>query len=510
MDTSRRTFLATTGLAGLVPAGALPALRRRAADPFTLGVASGDPAPDGFVIWTRLAPRPLAADGHGGMGSADTDVEWQVAEDRAFARVVRSGRVRARHASAHSVHVEVTGLRPGAEYFYRFRAQGHLSPAGRSLTTPAPGAAPSMTFAAASCAYYEHGYFTAYRRMAEQHPDLIVHLGDYFYEDSAGDKPQAQPIIRRHVGGKCASLADYRLRHAQYKTDPDLQAAHAAAPWAVTWDDHEVENNWAGTTPGTKVPGFPARKKAAIRAYYEHMPLRASALRPNGELRLTRQVTWGDLAAFHILDTRQYRDDQPCEDGVRVGCDARLDARRVLLGAGQLRWLDAGLRGSRARWNVLAQQIFLAQRDHRLGPGAEMALDGWDGYTAERDRVLRGLAATRNPVVLTGDVHVAHANELRTDFDDPGSPRAGVELVATSISSDGDGYSDPVGGQLVRAENPHVTFIDQRRGYIFCRAAPDALRAEFRTVPYITRRGAPAATAATFTVPDGARTFDPR
>lgn len=503
MDPTRRTFLAATPLA------AAPLLRSAPADPFTLGIASGDPHPDGVVLWTRLAPRPLAEDGHGGMPHRDVAVDWQVAEDPGFARIVRRGRATARPGSAHAVHVEVSGLRPDAEYHYRFRANGHVSPAGRTRTAPAPGSPTPLTFAAASCANYEQGYFTAYRRLAEQGPDLVVHLGDYLYEDASKpsrEGPGAPPIVRRHGGGRCTALADYRRRHARYRTDPDLRAAHAAAPWAVIWDDHEIENNWAGDLPGTTLPGFPARRRAAARAYYEHMPLRPSAFR-RGRVALTRRLDWGAVAAVHLLDTRRFRADQPCDDGVRAGCDDRLDGRRALLGPGQLRWLEASLRGSSARWNVLAQQVFLAQRDHRLGPGAELAMDAWDGYAAERSRLMRALLAARtgDPVVLTGDVHVAHACDLRADFDDPASPRVGVELVATSIASDGDGYHDPAGNAAIRAENPHIAFIDQRRGFLLCRAAPDELRAEFHTVPYVSRRGAPSSVAASFTIPAGAR-----
>ncbi|TDD82297.1 alkaline phosphatase D family protein [Actinomadura rubrisoli] len=531
---TRRTFLATTTIAGAThlaaaapfahgaPAGPSAPLERAAPlvptarrapgtpDPFQLGVASGDPAADGFVLWTRLAPHPLAGDGHGGMPDRDVPVEWQVAEDEGFRRVVRSGRATARRSGAHSVHVELHGLRPGADHFYRFRTGGHISPTGRTRTAPAPGALSPLAFGAVSCADYEHGYFTAYRRLAEQHPDLVLHLGDYLYEDAAGDDGTL-PVVRRHTPGKCLSLADYRRRHAQYRTDPDLRAAHAAAPWAVIWDDHEVENNWAGNAAGTKVPGFPARRRAAIRAYYEHMPLRASAFRRDGRITLTRRLDWGATASVHLLDTRQFRSDQPCDDGLRAGCDDRLDSRRALLGPSQLRWLDAGLRGSRARWNILAQQVFLAQRDHRLGPGQEMALDGWDGYAAERGRLLGALRSSgaRNPVVLTGDVHVAHACDLLADFDDPSSPPVGVELVSTSIASDGDGSADPVGNATVRAENPHIAFVDQRRGYVLGRLAPGELRAEFHTLPYVTRRGAAATVAATFTIPDGARSLGP-
>ncbi|WP_218004953.1 alkaline phosphatase D family protein [Actinomadura macra] len=521
---TRRTFLATTSLAGAAPVvparpetppvrpetPLVPAARRsfRTSGPFELGVASGEPDSGGFVLWTRLAPRPLADDGHGGMPDRDVTVEWQIAEDELFRRVARSGRATARRAEAHSVHAEVGGLRPGAEYFYRFRADGHVSPTGRTRTAPAAGASPPLTFGAVSCAYYEHGYFTAYRRLAERHPDLVFHLGDYLYEDAAGAH-ETLPIVRRHTPGKCRTLADYRRRHAQYRADRDLQAAHAAAPWAVIWDDHEVENNWAGNVPGTEVPGFPERRRAAFRAYYEHMPLRPSAVRRNGRIRLTRRLDWGATAALHLLDTRQFRSDQPCDDGLREGCDDRLDGRRALLGPAQLRWLEAGLRGSRARWNVLAQQVFLAQRDHRLGPGRRMALDGWDGYAAERDRLMRALATSgaANPVVLTGDVHVAHACDLLADFDDPSSARIGVELVATSVASDGDGYADPVENAAVRAENPHIAFIDQRRGFLLARAGADELRAEFHTLPHVTRRGAPSSVAAAFTVPSGARSL---
>ncbi|WP_312874367.1 alkaline phosphatase D family protein [Actinomadura litoris] len=503
MDVTRRTFLAGTTLTPFTGRAT-----GRTPEPFALGVASGDPAPGGVVLWTRLAPHPLAEDGRGGVPDRDVTVEWQVAEDERFRRVARAGRATARPSAAHSVHVEVDGLRPGAEYFYRFRADGHLSPAGRTRTAPAPGAMAPLTFGAVSCADYERGYFTAYRRLAERHPDLVVHLGDYLYEDAAGDD-EAVPVVRRHTPGKCLTLADYRRRHAQYRTDADLRAAHAAAPWAVIWDDHEVENNWAGSVPGTKVPGFPARKRAAIRAYYEHMPLRPSAFRRDGRITLTRRLEWGGTAALHLLDTRQFRSDQPCGDGLRAGCDDRLDTRRALLGPAQLRWLEAGLRGSRARWNILAQQVFLAQRDLRLGPGREMALDGWDGYAAERDRLTRALTRSRaaNPVVLTGDVHVAHACDLLADFDDPSSARVGVELVATSVSSDGDGYHDPAENAAVRAENPHIALIDQRRGFLLGRAGAGGLRAEFHTLPHVTRRGAASSVAAAFTVPDGARSL---
>ncbi len=507
MDVTRRTFLAAAGPA-LLPG---PVARSRPADPFQLGVASGDPTAAGVVLWTRLAPRPLAADGYGGLPTGAVDVHWQLAADERFRRVMRTGRTVARRASGGSVHVEVDGLRPGTEYFYRFRAAGEVSPVGRTRTAPAPGALSApLTFGAASCAHYEHGYFTAYRRLAEQDPDLVIHLGDYMYEYAPGRYRAAGGLVRTHTEGKCQTLADYRRRHAQYKSDPDLRAAHAAAPWVVVWDDHELENNWAGDSPGSPgVPGFARRKQAAMRAYYENMPLRRSARPRNGTIRLYRRLSWGGLADFHVLDTRQYRADQPCHDGARADCDVRLQQGRALAGPAQLRWLEAGLRTGTARWDVLAQQIFLAQRDTRLGPGRQVLLDTWDGYTAERDRLFRRIrsAGTRNPVVLTGDIHTAYASDLLTDFDDPASARVGVELVTTSITSDGDGYHDPAATAALRAENPHIAHIDQRRGYLLCRVTAAELRADFRTLPYITRRGAAASTAASFTIPDGARSL---
>ncbi|GAA3805179.1 alkaline phosphatase PhoD [Sphaerisporangium flaviroseum] len=518
---SRRAFLiaATAGAGGLVLPGSADASAPprsaswttftstgcAAPDPFTLGIASGDPEADGVVLWTRLAPDPLASDGHGGMPGRDVEVGWQVATDERFRQVVRTGTATARPGSAHAVHVEVHGLGPGREYFYRFRANGHLSPVGRTRTSPTT--ADSFTFAAVSCAQYEHGYYTAYRRMAEQDPDLVVHLGDYIYEYSAGVYTAANGNVRRHVGGKLQTLADYRVRHAQYKTDPDLQFAHRNSPWLVIFDDHEVENNWAADNPGTLVPGFGTRKAAGFQAYYEHMPLRRSAVARGSRIKINRRVGWGSLATFHLLDTRQYRDHQPCDDGMRSGCDERLGQERVMLGDDQMEWLAEGLRSSSGTWNLIAQQIILGQRDYHLGPGRELNVDAWDGYPAERDRLLGTLAASGdgNPIVLTGDAHVASASDLVADFDDPDADRVGVELVSTSISSDGDGYHDPARDAALLAENPHMRFVNERRGYIMCRATPQELKADFRTLDYISRMGAPARTAARFTIPAGER-----
>ncbi|MGP3960429.1 alkaline phosphatase D family protein [Nonomuraea sp. 3N208] len=502
----RRAFLTAAATAGLLssqapisPASATSSSRALKSDPFTLGVASGDPSSDGFVLWTRLAVNPLSGDGRGGMPARDVQVDWQVSADERFSRIVESGAATARARDAHSVHVELKGLEPGRDYFYRFRSEGRISPTGRTRTTPTGETTP-LTFAVAACAHYEHGYYTAYRRLAEQEPDLVVFLGDYMYEYGPSGYTALAGRVRIHTPGKCQTLADYRLRHAQYKSDHDLQAAHAAAPWLVAFDDHEVENNWAGPVSSTGAPGFARRRAEAFRAYYENMPLRRASLH-GAVLKVNRRISWGTLARFHLLDTRQFRDDQACLDGVRAGCDDRLADKRTLLGAGQWRWLEDGLRGSTTRWNLLGQQIMMTHRDYKVGPGREVNLDSWDGYAAERTRLMGSLARTSNPVVLTGDAHMHHLAELKTDFDDPDSPVVARELVASSIASDGDGYRDRTWIAEALQENPHISYIDQRRGYLVARLTRDDLSVDFRTLDYISRRGAKAKTAHRISIP---------
>ncbi len=336
----RRTIL----VGGLAAAGAtlLPVARAKAAlaYPFLLGVASGDPTPDGVVLWTRLAVAPLNPDGFGGMPGTPITVDWEVAADESFGQPIRSGSAVAQYPSAHTVHVEVDGLEPGAEYFYRFRAAGHLSPVGRTRTAPAATSAGGRTTVlTASCADYRIGYYTVYRHMADEHPDLVLFLGDYIYETYSSSS------LRQHAPTyEVTTLADYRVRHAQYKTDPNLQAAHAAAPWIVVWDDHEVENNYAGMVRADASPpgDFALRRAAAYQAYYEHMPLRAAQRPVNQYLPLYRRLGWGQLATFHLLDTRQYRDDQACGDGIKVCADAKL-ATRSIMGVQQEAWLLNGL-----------------------------------------------------------------------------------------------------------------------------------------------------------------------
>jgi len=493
MSTLTRRTLLLAGVAGVTAFSA--AASARPADPFTLGVASGDPTPDGVVLWTRLAPEPLADDGLGGMPSRPVEVGWQVAHDDRFTRIVQHGSTLARPEEGHSVHLELAGLEPGREYFYRFRARNHLSRTGRTRTAPAPDALEvPLAMAFASCAQWEHGYFTAYRRLAEDEPDLVLHLGDYTYEYASGIHVAPQGNVRHIDGPTTVTLADYRRRQAQYKTDPDLQAAHAVAPWSVVWDDHEIDNNWAGMLPDQPQPNFPARRAAAIQAYYENMPVRRSP-------RLYRRIRWGRLATFHMLDTRQYRTDQACGDGLQL-CPERLEPARTMLGAAQEDWLFTGFRESAARWDVLGQQVFFSQYDYIPGGVDKFLLDAWDGYVADRDRVVAGFADVRNPIVLTGDVHAAWGAEIKQRWDDPSSPTLATELVTTSITAGGDGSEEYAETPLWLRENPHVKYFNNRRGYTLTRFTPDELRTDFRGLDYVRQPGSPVRTKASFVVED--------
>ncbi len=499
-----------SAIAALLPAGALAGTRPSAAapplrsDPFTLGVASGDPAPDGFVIWTRLAPDPIAATGLGGMPSSDYQVPWQVATDEAFADVVRAGVAVARPESAHSVHVEVAGLQPGREYYYRFRQGSWVSPAGRSLTTPALGeAVSSLAMAFVSCSNWQAGWFTAYRHLAEERPDLVLHLGDYQYEGPGSS------FSRAHAGGETVSLADYRRRHAQYRTDADLQAAHAAAPWLPVWDDHEVDNNYADEVADRAVEqaGFLARRAAAYQAYYENMPLRRRSVPRGIDLQLYRRVRWGSLATFHMLDTRQYRDDQACGDGYQ-NCPDAYAPGRSLPGWEQERWLLDGLRESRATWDVLGQQVFFGRRDNNADPAATVvSMDAWDGYDASRNRIVEGMVASgvRNPVVLTGDVHAHWASEVFRDQDDPDSGVVASEFVTSSITSGGDGYDKPDGQHPWAAWNPNLRFWTNLRGYVSTTITASEMSVDYQCLRYVTQPGSPVFTRTSYVVEDGVR-----
>lgn len=504
----RRAFLAATGslaAAAVWSSRAWGITRRRLAladSPFQVGIASGDPSPNGVVLWTRLAPLPREG---GGMPHEDVEVDWQVCDDEQMTKVVRQGTALAKPDWAHSVHVEVDGLEPNRWYWYQFRAAGETSPKGRTRTMPAIDSTPDrLRFAFASCQHWESGLYTAYEHMLNEDVELVAHLGDYIYEGPG--RPNA---MRQHVGSKLDTLADFRNRHAQYKTDTALQAMHAAAPWIVTWDDHEFENNYANDISERpdriSREDFLAMRARAYQAYYEHMPLRIASLPNAHDMQLYRRIPFGKLAEFFVLDTRQYRTDQPNGDGLKAPGDAVLDPRGTILGSAQREWLFAGLAGSQAAWNVLAQQVMMARVDFKEGDDVMHAMDQWPGYEQDRRRVLRYLhdGKIRNPVVLTGDIHSNWANELPIDFDDIESPSAAVEFVGTSISSGGDGLAETPRMAHVFSENPFVKFANAQRGYVRCDVTPSQWRSDYQVVEYVTRPGAPLVTKASFVVEDG-------
>jgi alkaline phosphatase D len=451
--------------------------------PFTLGVASGDPRPNSVVLWTRLAPRPFDADGRGGMGTSIIRVLYEVATDRRFRRIVRRGSAEATPMLGHSVHPEVHGLEADRVYFYRFNVGGHLSPTGRTRTTPS-GRASELTFAFVSCQSWSAGYFTAYRHLAQDDLDLVVHLGDYIYEYGVPANPSGRvESPPNYLGSTATDLAGYRLRYALTKTDPDLQLAHRRFPWLLTLDDHEVANGWDRTDTA---PEFLQRRAAAFQAWYEHLPLRAGQ-RPSGaDMQIYRRLRYGDLATFHVLDTRQFRDAQACEH-LSTDCDARLDPGRTIMGAEQQSWLLRGLGASTARWDVLANQATMGQNDKDPGEGQLLNMEMWDGYAANRDRVLRGAVrrGAEDLVVITGDKHVNVALDLKDDFDDPASITVGTELIGTSVTSGGDGEPQTPAARNLLAGNPHMKYTNSQRGYARCRLTRHTYETDFRVVDHV-------------------------
>jgi alkaline phosphatase D len=508
MPLSRRDFV--LGAAGLA-AAALPVPRllgqpRFGAYPFSLGVASGCPAPDGVVLWTRLAPEPLAG---GGMPQAAVEVRWEVAADDAFRRIVRRGTAAASPRWAHSVHAEVAGLEPDRGYFYRFHAGAATSPVGRTRTTPPAGSAVGrLRFAFASCQQYEQGYYAAYRNMAREDLDLVIHLGDYIYESSWG-----RNHVRKHGAEEPITLDEYRNRYALYKSDPDLQAAHAAFPWLVTWDDHEVRNDYANDRSQDREAPFVflLRRAAAYQAYYEHLPL-PRRMQPRGpDMPIYVRCDYGALARVHVVDDRQYRSHQVCPRPGRGGgnivtaadCPDLLRPDRTMLGAQQEQWLFDGLAASGARWNVIAQQTLMAQVDRTPGEGQSFWSDGWDGYPVARERLLGFMAAKRvaNPLVIGGDVHMHVVADLKADFNDPKAPVVATEFTGTSITS--QGLSQKI-LESWRDDNPHVKLADStHRGYATIELSAHTCVARLRAVKSVADPDSPVSTLSVWTVEGG-------
>ncbi|MDB5705989.1 MAG: alkaline phosphatase [Sphingomonas bacterium] len=509
---TRRELLGGAALAGgalLIGAEARAAILGKY--PFSLGVASGDPAPDGMVLWTRLAIDPMAPDG--GMPPRAVPVRWEISENEHFAGA-RSGTALAEPLWGHSVHVEVTGLKPGRPYWYRFIMGGETSPVGRTRTAPAHGLmADRLRLCFSSCQKYEAGYYAAWRHMVAEDPDLIVFLGDYIYE---GDPSNAG--VRKHKNPKPADLGGYRVRYASYKLDPLLQAAHHAAPWISTWDDHEVENNYTGDL-GEK-NGDPAAflklRAAAYHAYYEHMPLRRSARPAGASASLYRTIDWGGLAQFQVIDDRQYRTSPPCQMPGAVAnhiptvslepdCAERDDPARSMLGGRQEAWLANRLDKTRARWNLLSQQTLMmpferTDPDHKdRGPNV-YDTDEWEGFPATRDRIVRRWrdAKTPNPIVLSGDIHSFAAG----DFSDPDDAKRLIasEFVGGSITS--LNHSDTFKPDAAR--DPHFHYAENEvRGYGRVDLTPGRCDVVFRGLADALDQNSTIRDLARFTVENG-------
>lgn len=484
---SRRFFLGYSAALSAIPllgrecrAGGKPHFSD---NPFTLGVVSGDPDSTSVVLWTRLAPQPLQADG--GMPPEAVAVHWQIAEDESMQKVVAKGTAIATPQLGHSVHVEARGLKPDRWYWYRFQSGDAESPIGRTRTLPAPHVMPEqLKFAFASCQHYEYGYFTAYKQMAEDDLDLVFHLGDYIYEYGATDN---RP--RQHHGPEVQSLGDYRTRLSQYRADPLLQKMHHLCPWFVTWDDHELDNNCAGDISEEKhvsPADFLIRRANAYQAYYEMMPLRARSLPRGPYLQLYRRASFGRLAEFMVLDTRQYRTDQPNDERKSpLNADA-LNPKNSLLGDAQRNWLCRSLIGSQATWNVLAQQVMMGMVG--FGEPAEYSMDQWPGYTHERMQLMRFIAERRvpNPVVLTGDIHSHWVNNLRVDDRNENEPVVATEFVGSSITSGGKGKDATEEMQKLQSTNPCVQFLNRQRGYVRCKVTPTEWASDYLVVDDVT------------------------
>ena len=466
------------------------------ADPFTLGVASGDPAPGTVVLWTRLAPDPSNG---GGMPANDIEVLWEAAADDTFADIAASGTFTTTALHGHSVHA-LAELGPGW-WSYRFRVGGYTSPVGRTRTAPrADDAVAELRFASASCQNYQDGFYTAHRDIADQQLDFVTFLGDYIYEGGAATIGE-NFVVRTHGTDEATTLDAYRNRYALYKADPDLQAAHASCSWFVTWDDHEVENNYAGMVPQSDADAatFAQRRRAAYQAWWEHQPVGLAA--PDAdEYTIYRSAQWGDLVDLAILDGRQYRSDQACGDpGLSLDppCPETFDESRSMLGAEQEQWLLGTLGAADATWQVIGQQTVFG--DVTLG-GAVLNYDQWDGYPVARNRIVDSLQPTNNTVVLTGDIHFAGTGIIRQGARGEGTA-VGVEFVATSISS--GGRVDPAVSEVVKAIPDIIDVELEHRGYILHTVTPERWSAEYRMVETVKEPGADMYVHATYVVDAG-------
>lgn len=476
--------------------------------PFTLGVASGQPRPDGMVLWTRLAPAPGQLDG--GMSPEPYSLTWQLAEDEGFSRIVRQGRAVAWAEHAHSVHVELRKLPAARTYFYRFITGNHVSAVGQTRTAPDEDQqVAQLRIALASCQHYEQGWFSVYKEIAARDADFVLFVGDYIYET------QAEPsrALRKHIGPTPNSLATYRLRYALYKQDADLQAAHARHPWIVTLDDHEVENDYTGDHAafGASSQAFLQLRAAAYKAYFEHLPVSPYQLPIGASMRIQDRYLWGKLADLFVADTRQFRSPNACprspdmQDGRMLWreCADLNDPRRTVLGAAQEQWLGRELRQSDCTWKLLAQTTQMSPYALATPWGRAPYSGGWDGYPQARARLMQTIAQgqLKNVVCLGGDVHRNVAAPLRLNPSDPQSAVVASEFVTTSITSRG---LNEAGNWLTKETNPDLLHMrSDERGYAWLEITPKQLRCDFRTTAHPVQRQATLRTQASFVVEAG-------
>lgn len=438
---------------------------------FGHGVASGDPLADSVILWTHVRPAS------GQLDAKSIAVKWRVATDQAMQQTVAQGTTSALASRDFTVKLDVNGLTPDSSYYYQFEAQTERSAVGRTRTLAASGLA-DVRIAVASCANYPFGHFNVYRRIAEREDlNVVVHLGDYLYEYAPGTY-DGQSTTRAHFPAReIVALADYRMRHAQYKTDPDLQAAHQMHPWICVWDDHESTNNsWlSGAENHNAGEGdWAVRKQAAIRAYHEWMPIREQSMSTAGTY-IYRSFRFGDTADLLMLDTRLHGRSEQVD---RHDTKALQDPARTLLGGDQLAWLQGQLHSSQsrgARWRVLGQQCMLGQ----LLDAQQQVLnaDQWDGYPVERKKILDHLQRQKidNTVVLTGDIHSSWAMDVSHDpfgsnyNPDTGKGSLAVELVTSAVTSPSPyGTAEQAAPrERERMRDPHIHWVNfQRRGYI--------------------------------------------
>jgi alkaline phosphatase D len=505
---SRRLFLAYAASLSAVPllgrtAIAKPSIAALADDPFRLGIASGDPTSNGVVLWTRLAPKPLDPDS--GMEPSNVKVAWEIAADDSMRKVIHRGSTVATPQLSHSVHIEVDNLDPDRWYWYRFRVGDAESPIGRTRTMPTEDSTPSeLRMAFASCSNFETGLFTAYEHMAKDELDLVFHLGDYIYEHG---KKGGQ--LRKHIGVEANTLDEYRMRFSQYKNDPLLQAIHVRCPWVVTWDDHEVCNDYTNDRAEKERELDPVkflkRRAAAYQAYYENMPLRQTSMPHGPKMQMYRKQSFGRLAEFLVLDGRQYRTPQPNDDKASEINEAARSAKNTMLGKRQYAWVKDSLAGSKATWNALANQVIMGLVVEKVEPEHKHSMDEWSGYVHERNELMKFIQDRKiaNAVVLTGDNHTNWVNDLRTDDLRADSPVVATEFVGTSISSGGNGGVNREHEAAMMSQNPNCRFYNNERGYVRCTLTPNLWRSEFRTVPDIMKPGAPVTTRATYVVEAG-------